>query len=1106
MLFRVPVYVFQHSRGYTARPLFFHAPERTDDNLNRLLTKLTREVVQHVERLGRQSRHDDAAAWAFAPPFTQHRLSIAIELRRRVARVKYLFVSFRHMNHRIAFTPSVPDAWFEIDRNERLEDRAAAVLTEHWRKVEREADDEDDVRPKEGSLTGKAWVQVLDLSANVPTLVPKPPPLNFLFLGSGETTDGAAELRRVGRCLDWLYPDELERAVLRDAEVIELERLLTATDRRPVLLCGPRLGGKTAVVHECVFRRVAARKSVHVQKGNAWLVSPQRLISGMSYVGQWEGRLLAILKHARKRDHVLYFDDLIGLFLAGVTSQSALSAAVVLKPYLERRDVRVLGEITPEGLRVLQERDRGFADLFHLIPVREPTDVDTLRILIDQQRRLEGKHGCTFGLDVLPAVIDVQRRYDRAAAFPGKAAAVLTRLAVRATTEKNPLPQGERGLSSSPPSPGGKGAGGLGSSSQRPLISRDDVLADFAARSGLSVAFLDPKQRLDRDAVRDQLHEQVIGQTEAVEALADVVSVAKARLNDPDRPLAAFLFLGPTGVGKTESAKAIARTLFGDTDRLLRFDLNEFNQPGAAARLVGTFSRPEGLLTAAIRRQPFAVVLLDEVEKAHPEVFDLLLQVLGEGRLTDALGRAADFTAAIIIMTSNLGVREAEGNLGFVPEADRSFAYTRAAERFFRPEFFNRLDRVIPFRKLGCDEMSRIARRLVNEVLGREGFAQRKCVLNVSADALDRVIAAGYDPALGARAMKRAVERELTQPAAARLAALNPEELTVVTVRAGDNGLSVGVQAPGWAPKVATADRADRPVADSVSDIRMSLEGVLEQVARLRPAQPVVSGRVTAEQERYFALKELSDEIAEALDRIEGRLEDARHLYLEARQPEAVGRRPRYRTIKYGRQPDLIRGWEQPFRSVLAAISMEEAVRELIDTAEPVPGDQDVFDLENRLALLNLMANAPPDDRPVYVWIRGFPDGQPAQVVENLAVQYAKSWDAALGVEWATIDRGAPKTDTWVYQFKGVHARALAMTEVGTHLFLPKHGGPIPVRVDVVDTWPATLPDPFAFGPIVRVYPEGQAICDVRTGLVCPPPYNPEVFRTFTLAALPRPG
>src|SRR6185369_10057393 len=217
---------------------------------------------------------------------------------------------------------------------------------------------------------------------------------------------------------------------------------------------------------------------------------------------------------------------------------------------------------------------------------------------------------------------------------------------------------------------------------------------------------------------------------------------------------------------------------------------------------------PEGLLTSAIRRQPFAVVLLDEIEKADPEVFDLLLQLLGEGRLTDSLGRTADFTSAIVIMTSNLGVRDAEANLGFVPEADRSHAYARAAEKFFRPEFFNRLDRVIPFRKLTRDEMGRIARRLVSEVLAREGFVQRKCVLNVAPDALDRVVQAGYDPALGARAMKRAVERELTQPAAARLATLDVNELTVVTVKSAPGALAVSVQAPAWAAKLPLDARA----------------------------------------------------------------------------------------------------------------------------------------------------------------------------------------------------------------------------------------------------------------------------------------------------------
>jgi ATP-dependent Clp protease ATP-binding subunit ClpA len=1096
MNFRIPLFVFQHKTGYTARPLFASAPVRTDENLNRLLTRLARDLTSMIEAVGRLARHDAAAAWAFCPSVTAKRTTVEIELRRRVARVKYLLVTFEHMGRRLAFTPAVPDLWFEVDRGETLEERAGAVYTEHWRAVERDADPDEEVKPETDSLTGKAWVQHLDLSANIPALVKKPPAVNFLALGGGEPADGATELYRVGRCLDWLYPDELDRAVLREHEVGELSRLLDLSDRRPILLNGPRMAGKTAIVHECVYRRVADRKGGHRHWFNTWLVAPQRLISGMSFVGQWEGRLLAILKYAKKRDHILYFDDLVGLFLAGVTSQSTLSAAVVLKPYLERRDVRVLGEITPEALRVLQERDRGFADLFHIIPVRPPSDTDTLRILVDQQRRLEGKHAVAFGLDVLPAVIDLQRRYDRAAAFPGKAAAVLTRLAVRSK------------VAGTQPSPN-EYDDFLG----RPVVTRADVLVDFAARSGLALDFLDPKQRLDRDDVRDKLQEQVIGQVDAVEALADVVSVAKARLNDPDRPLAAFLFLGPTGVGKTECAKAIARTLFGEADRLVRFDLNEFNQPGSAARLVGTFAQPEGLLTSAIRRQPFAVVLLDEIEKADPEVFDLLLQLLGEGRLTDSLGRTADFTSALVIMTSNLGVREAEGNLGFVPEADRSHAYTRAAEKFFRPEFFNRLDRVIPFRKLNRDEMARIARRLVNDVLAREGFGQRKCVLNVAPDALDRVIRAGYDPALGARAMKRAVERELTQPAAARLAELDINELTVVTVKSGSATLTVSVQAPAWAEKLPIEARAEMPVRERLDAAWEVLDRADSIIDRSRPATDPAPGRVTPEHERYFALKELADKIGDTLNRYENRLEDRRRSYLEPTQPEAVGRRARYRAIKV-RALGYDHADSQPLSSIASAENMEAALRELFETAEPLPDDQELFEVENRQALLHLMAGAPLDPHPVHLCIRGFPDGVECPHAANLWRYYLTAWGADLGLELDASTGALPRPNlsyghpgVLVLRVKGFHARALARTETGTHLFLPKHGGPVPVRVDVLDAWPAEVPDPFAFGPILRVYPEGQPVADVRTGLVSPLPTRSEfaeTFRAFALAALPR--
>ncbi len=670
-----------------------------------------------LHRLGERPRHDEFARYGFAPPLEYHRIEVPVELRRQVVRVRLLFVVLRALGRRIAFAPALPELWFELASVEQLAERAAEVLSAHFRKREN-ADGDDFVRPEEYALGGTAWVSDLELEITPAQLKDERDDPHRRFLGFGEPVSGEEELFRVGRCLDHLYPDDLDRVILRDGELAELTRLLDANDRRPVLLVGPPLVGKTALVHEYVYQAVDRRPEKHLLTNLTWLLAPQRLISGMSYVGQWENRLLAILKEATKRNHLLYFDNVLGLYQAGITSQSDLSAAHVLKPYIERREVRMLAEMTPEAVRVFRERDRGFADLFHVLPVREPAEADNLRILVHRQRRLEAQHRCRFAIDALPAAIDLQRRYARHVAFPGKAALFLRRLAVK---------------------------------SPDAAVGRDEVLTEFQTQSGLRLAFLDRRAKLERGEVLEALRRQIIGQDAALNVAADVVSIARARLNEPDRPLAALLFLGPTGVGKTQTAKALARYLFGDADRLLRFEMNEFLTPGSAARLVGTFDQPEGLLTAAVRRQPFAVVLLDEIEKAHAEVFDLLLQVLGEGRLTDAHGRLTDFSNAIVILTSNLGVREAAARVGFGGEAG-SAAYIRAAERFFRPEFFNRLDRIVPFERLSRDDVGRIADLLMHDVLQREGLVRRKCVLRVEAAALERIIDQGYDPQLGAGA------------------------------------------------------------------------------------------------------------------------------------------------------------------------------------------------------------------------------------------------------------------------------------------------------------------------------------------------------------------
>lgn len=1103
----VPVYVEStRSRGgatvFSARPLFFSQPSQRGERLERLLARLARDLTQALAELGRQGRHDALAAYTFNPSLREQRLELTIALRRRTARCRFLFLVFRHFGRRIAFTPSVPEAWFDVARGEALTERATEALTRHFRELERAADEDEEIDPTNSALSGSAYITNLELTVRPPTVPPAPPKGLFMFLGDQSPPDGAQELRRVGRCLDWLYPDELDRVILRDAELDELTRLLTSEEQRPVLLVGPRQVGKTAILHEHVWRRVAQRGSAFRDRGNVWLLAPSRLISGMSFVGQWENRLLAILKEARRRRHLLYFDDLIGLFLAGQSACSSLSVADVLKPYLERREVRVLGEITPEALRVLRERERGLADLFHIVPVREPSEEQTLRILVHGQRRLEARHRCRFLLDVLPVVLDLQRRYARGVAFPGKAAGFLRQLAMKF--------QGQE-------------------------VTRDDALREFHLRSGVAMGFLDRRVRLEREEVLDGLRRQVIGQDAALEAAADVLSIAKARLNDPGRPLGVFLFLGPTGVGKTETARAIARYLFGDAERMLRIDLNEYGEPGAAARLVGTFGQPEGLLTSAIRRQPYAVVLFDEVEKAHPEVFDLLLQVLGEGRLTDALGRTADFTNALIVLTSNLGVRESESGFGLrQDDAARDAVFVRAAERFFRPELFNRLDRIIPFRRLSRADVRGVARKVLADALGREGLVQRRCLPAVEGPALERIVDHGYDPVLGARALKRAVERYLVQPLGEQLAAVPPGTFTVLHVYPAREQLQVEVrplEQVGACPRLPLAPED----ADEVlRRVRAALWRIEDELVALRPEGPLTLGQVQPEHYRYFAVREQAEKVRQAAQEMSERLENNRRAQ---RGLPSYGRpdSPR-RARKYLEGPT-----GQLLQEITAARDINEYLHDLALAARAPTSrlQSELGDLLDQLALLHLLAESlrtPGADR-VVLWpvkldtphwgawtselLAAYWD-----VLPELGLEVQEHRPAAADLMDAAFGTEMPFPAHYLIAH-GPHALALLSRESGVHLYSPEHAAVMAVQVLVLPVPQGAEPsgivrdwidgrahwlealgrgearledDPLRPGQVVRLYSKRSGRIDLRSGLA-----GEVSIADCLLAALPLP-
>lgn len=1092
MNIRVPIFVEQRDVPDTPRPVFIvrpllcPAPQRHGEELNRALTKLAQDLRKLLDGLARQPKQEFLAQWTFSPTIQEQRLSFSILLRRQTARVSLLVCAFEALGRRIAFIPQVPALWFDVPRGDRLRDRAIEMATEHFAKLERE--DDEFVIPPQLSQSMRAFVTAIELDVHPAPKLPKKEENLFAFLGPQGAPDGRDELHKVGRCLDWMYPDDLERAVLREPEVEELLARLGDADKRPVLLLGPQKAGKTAIIHEAVYQRVSKLATPHVSKHNVWLLSPQRLISGMSYVGQWEGRLLAILKEAKKQDHVLYFDDVLGLFHAGVCASSDLSVAHVLRPYVERREFRMLAEMTGEAFRILQERDRGMADLFHIIRIRPTNEPQTRKIMVSAMRQLESQNRCMFDLDVLPTVLDLQQRYVRDLALPGKAAAFLRQLAVK---------------------------------HKQAEVTRRTVLEDFQKTSGLSVSFLDADAHLQRADVVKALGQRIVGQEAAVEAMADAVCTAKARLNDPGRPLATFLFLGPTGVGKTQCAKALAAHLFGEESRLARFDMNECIDAASVARLVGTFHQPEGLLTTALRRQPFCVLLLDEIEKADPAVFDLLLQVLGEGRLTDARGRTADFTNAIVIMTSNLGTREAASGFGLRPaDQPRGEVYVHAAERFFRPEFFNRIDRIIPFEPLSRQHVARIAEQLIAGLFQRHGLVHRRCVLQVDPAAMTKIVDAGYHPQLGARALKRAIERQLAQPVAMQLAAAPPGAPAIVSLHPSRDGVAVSLDALTTAPANPPMPALDPETALELAEA--TLDRIEADTAAHEPAGAIRQDALSAKHFRYLAVREQIQRLDTLIQRIDRALR---------RKPSSPRFRPAVRNPR--RTVKMITDHNGLAAHLLAEDShVSSHLAELFEQADG--HDEQAVDLVGELlpelALLDAMA-APGEDRAI-LFVRIIGDDK-AEAITAGCPHYPAAFERQYGLSIAPVeskDLLPPRCRACVADMPG--ALRILQGEKGTQLFLPRHHNIVPVQVMVLplretedpvecvrahlrrrEDWRTAVAaglasasdDPWKLQPIIRIYDDQGVTVDVRTGLASHGLPTPQDLRRFILAQLPLP-
>ena len=654
----------------------------------------------------------------------------------------------------------------------------------------------------------------------------------------GELTDFGTDLNESAK------QGKIDPVIGRDTEIQRVIQILSRrTKNNPVLIGEPGVG-KTAIAEGLAQRIVNGNVPEILRNKRIISLSISSMLAGAKYRGEFEERLKKAIDEVQQHDDMIIFIDEIHTLVGAGATEGAMDAANILKPALARGEFQVIGATTLDEYKKHIEKDAALERRFQPVQVGEPNEEDALEILRGLRDRYEAFHKAKITDEALKAAVTLSSRYITDRFLPDKAIDVVDEAASKVRMKvfsaapdvkalEDRLNTVKKEKEAAVTSQDFEKAAKLRDeeqalvkeiddkktvakeeSDQKLIVTEEDIAAVVAQWTGIPVTKIAEEESETLLHLEDELHKRVIGQDDAVTAVAKAVRRARAGLKDPKRPIGSFLFLGPTGVGKTELARALASSLFGDESAMIRLDMSEYMEKHTVSRLVGAPPgyvgyEEGGQLTDAVRRKPYSVILLDEVEKAHADFFNILLQVLDDGRLTDSQGRTVDFRNTVIIMTSNLGAKALHKNsteLGFLaPKKAESHSNDSkridfkeakksvldAVKRHFRPEFLNRIDEMIVFHPLTEEDLTKIVTILMSDVIKRLG--ERDLHLEITPEAMKLLVKEGSDFTMGARPLKRAIQRLIEDPVSDLI--LKGEAIAGKTIKANakDNDIVVTI-------------------------------------------------------------------------------------------------------------------------------------------------------------------------------------------------------------------------------------------------------------------------------------------------------------------------